>query len=93
MMQQDAPDDYVISTGVTHTVREFLEESLLFAGLNGAVEEYVDFDKEMIRPAEVDLLVGDSSKAKKALNWRPAINFKELVGIMVENDLKLESKN
>ncbi len=93
MLQQDTPDDYVIATGETHTVREFVEAALVSAGLVGDIEEYVDFDKDMIRPAEVDLLIGDSSKAKKVLNWEPKVKFNELVQIMVENDLRIESNN
>jgi GDPmannose 4,6-dehydratase len=91
MLQQETPDDYVIATGTTHTVRSFVEEALSAAGLEGQIEDYVDFDQEMIRPSEVDLLVGDPSKAKETLNWTPKVNFKELVSLMVANDLKLES--
>jgi GDPmannose 4,6-dehydratase len=90
MLQQDKPDDYVIATGETHTVREFVEESLGAADLKGSIEDYVDFDEAMIRPAEVDLLIGDASKAKLNLGWEPKVNFKQLVSLMVENDLTLE---
>jgi GDPmannose 4,6-dehydratase len=92
MLQQEAPDDYVIATGETHTVRSFLEEALISAGLEGKIEDYVDFDKEMIRPSEVDLLVGDPRKAQKNLGWMPRVNFKDLVSLMVQNDLRLESE-
>jgi GDPmannose 4,6-dehydratase len=91
MLQQEKPDDYVIATGETHKVSEFVEAALSAAGLNGAIEEYVDFDKEMIRPSEVDLLVGDGTKAKNVLGWVPKTSFKELVALMVENDLKAEN--
>jgi GDPmannose 4,6-dehydratase len=92
MLQQKKPDDYVIATGETHSVREFLELAIKEVGLTGEISDYVDFDESLIRPAEVDLLIGDSSKAKKVLNWEPKINFTELVKIMVTNDLKIESK-
>jgi GDPmannose 4,6-dehydratase len=90
MLQQETPDDYVIATGETHTVQEFVEASLKAAGLEGPIEKYVDFDKEMIRPAEVDLLIGDASKAHKLLGWKHTKNFEQLVQLMVENDLRLE---
>jgi len=94
MLQQEIPDDYVIATGVTHSVREFVEFALAAAGLNGSIEKYVDFDKEMVRPAEVDLLIGDASKAHKTFGWRPRKTFEQLVQLMVENDIKVEqSKN
>ena len=91
MVQNKEPETFVIATGVTHSVREFLEEALKVAGLKGDVEQYVDLDKSMIRPSEVDLLVGDSTKAKEKLGWTPKVDFSKLVQIMVENDLKLES--
>lgn len=87
MLQQDAPDDYVISTGQTHSVREFVD--LAFDALNLDVEEHVAFnDPRYTRPAEVDLLVGDASKAGEKLGWEPQVSFKELVELMVEADLK-----
>lgn len=107
MLQQDEPDDYVIATGETHTVREFVEETcrlldidLIWKG-KGADEVGIDrnTDKEIIRidpyffrPCEVDLLCGDYSKAKKKLGWEPKVKFKELVKLMVEHDLREESK-
>jgi GDPmannose 4,6-dehydratase len=91
MLQQENPDDYVIATGETHKVSEFVEAALSAAGLSGGIEDYVDFDKEMIRPSEVDLLVGDGTKAKNVLGWVPQTSLKELVALMVENDLYLES--
>jgi len=91
MTQQSSPDDFVIATGRTHSVQDFLETALEVAGLDIEIEKYVTFDAEMKRPAEVDLLVGDSGKAKQRLDWEAKINFKELITLMVENDLRLES--
>lgn len=92
MLQQDVPDDYVIATGETHSVREFLEVALKVAGLTGAVEDYVRHDARYLRPSEVDLLIGDSSKARERLHWNPTVSFNDLVSRMVLNDLRLESK-
>ncbi|MEX2006661.1 MAG: GDP-mannose 4,6-dehydratase [Candidatus Saccharimonadales bacterium] len=86
MLQQDKPDDYVIATGETHSVREFLEEAFKYIGLD--YKKYVEFDPRYLRPAEVDLLIGDASKAKKKLGWRPKTSFKELVKIMVDADVE-----
>jgi GDPmannose 4,6-dehydratase len=91
ILQQDVPDDYVIATGETHSVREFAEAALSAANLPGDLEDYVDFDQQMVRPAEVDLLVGDARKAKTILGWSPTVDFKELVSIMLETDLKIEN--
>ena len=88
MLQQDEPDDYVIATGETHTVREFIEAALAVVDLPGTVEDYVDFDAKFTRPAEVDLLVGDPTKARNVLGWEPKVKFFELVKLMVEADLK-----
>ena len=90
MLQQDKPDDYVIATNETHTVREFLEET--FACLDMDWNEYVGFDKKYERPAEVDLLIGNPEKAKKQLGWVPQTTFKELVALMVQEDMKLAQK-
>jgi GDPmannose 4,6-dehydratase len=92
MLQQEKPEDYVIATGETHTVRSFVEEALRAAKLEGQIEDYVDFDEQMIRPSEVDLLVGDASKAREILGWSPHVDFKSLVQLMVERDLALEAK-
>jgi GDPmannose 4,6-dehydratase len=92
MLQQDEPGDYVIATGETHSVREFLELAIKEAGLTGAISDYVDFDQSLIRPSEVDLLIGDATKAKEKLGWEPKVKFKELVKIMVSNDLSIEAK-
>ncbi len=86
MLQQDTPDDYVVGTGETHSVREFCQAAFGHVGLN--YEEYVVQDPRFYRPAEVDLLVSDPSKAKKALGWEPTVNFQELVSLMVEADLE-----
>jgi len=91
MLQKDSPDDYIIATGESHSVEEFLQAALDAAGLSGPIDKYVSYDKSQIRPAEVDLLIGDSSKARDKLSWTPKIKFPELVSIMVENDLKLEA--
>ena len=90
MLQQGTPNDYVIATGETHTVRSFVEKALAAAGLAGEIEDYVDFDTQMIRPSEVDLLVGDASKAKTKLGWEPKTDFNQLVNLMVSNDLAME---
>ena len=91
MLQKDAPDDYVIATGETHSVEEFLKLALREAGLDGPIDDYVTFDPELVRPAEVDLLVGDSSKARELLGWTPKVGFEDLVKLMVENDMRIES--
>jgi GDPmannose 4,6-dehydratase len=85
MLQQDEPDDYVIATGETHSVREFLDEA--FGHLDLDWKRYVEIDPRYFRPAEVDLLIGDSSKARKKLGWEPKITFKELARKMVDADL------
>jgi GDPmannose 4,6-dehydratase len=87
MLQQDEPDDYVIATGETHSVREFLDEAAAHLGMDW--EKHVEFDPRYLRPAEVDALHGDPSKAKAKLGWEPRTKFKELVRIMVEHDVKL----
>lgn len=86
MLQADEPDDYVIATGETHTVREFLDEAAAHLGINW--EDVVEFDPRYLRPAEVDELCGDWSKAKEKLGWQPTVTFKELVRIMVGADVK-----
>lgn len=91
MLQQSVPDDYVIATGITNQVSDFVELSLKAAGLSGEISDYVDFDQQMIRPSEVELLVGNPSKAKSKLGWEAKVDLQKLVEIMVENDLKVES--
>jgi GDPmannose 4,6-dehydratase len=88
MMQQDKPDDYVIATGETHSVRDFLDEA--FGRLNMDWKKHVEIDPRYYRPAEVDLLLGDASKAKDKLNWKPKVRFRELVHMMVDSDVKNE---
>jgi GDPmannose 4,6-dehydratase len=90
MLQQEKPDDYVISTGETRTVREFLEKTFEIAGLS--IKDHVVIDSRLFRPHEVPLLLGDASKAKKVLDWVPKTNFESLVQMMyaaeVENVMK-----
>jgi GDPmannose 4,6-dehydratase len=86
MLQQDKPDDYVVATGETHSVEEFLE--LAFSRVNLKWQDFVAFDERYLRPTEVDLLIGDPTKAKQALGWQPSITFKELVHLMVDADLQ-----
>jgi len=90
MLQQDEPDDYVIATGESHSVRELLEEAFSCAGIEW--KGRVEIDPRYYRPAEVDLLVGDATKAKNKLGWEARMNFKDLIRIMVEADLALAEK-
>jgi GDPmannose 4,6-dehydratase len=85
MLQQDQPDDFVIATNETHTVKEYIEHAFAHVGLDS--EKHVKYDARYERPAEVDLLIGDPAKAKKQLGWEPKVRFPELVKIMVEADL------
>ncbi len=85
MLQQDTPKDYVISTGKTYSVKQLVE--IAFSAVELDYKDYVVIDKRFVRPAEVDLLIGDSSKAKKELNWTPKVSFEELIKMMVEADL------
>jgi len=87
MVQADTPDDYVIATGETHSVRELCEVAFAAVGLN--MEDHVVLDERFLRPAEVDLLVGDATKAEQQLGWKRKVGFKELVEMMVESDLAL----
>ena len=90
MLQQDNPDDYVIATGETHTVEEFLHEVFDYAGLN--VKDYVEIDERLFRPHEVPLLLGDPTKAKEKLGWQPKVDFEELAKMMYDADLRGLSK-
>jgi GDPmannose 4,6-dehydratase len=90
MLQQKEPDDYVIATGETHSVREFVEEAFGLLGLDW--RKHVQVDHNYLRPTEVDTLLGDSSKAKNVLGWKPKLSFKDLVRIMVERDLELAKR-
>lgn len=104
MLQQEKPDDYVISTGETHSVREFVELAFRatdmeiewhgqgeneYGVLNGTERQVVKVNPKFYRPAEVELLIGDCEKARKVLGWKRKVNYQELVKLMVENDLKL----
>ncbi len=90
MLQQDSPDDYVIATGETHTIRELLELAFAAAGIDDW-EHLVESDPRFTRPAEVDILTGDASKARAQLGWKPRVDFPELVRMMVESDLEIEA--
>ena len=90
MLQQDAPDDYVIATGETHSVDEFLTLAFEKAGL-GDFRKYVKHDPKFFRPAEVDLLIGDPSKAEKKLGWKREVGFDQLVDMMVQHDIAYET--
>jgi len=90
MLQQSEPDDYVLATGKTHSVRELLEAAFAAVGLNW--EEYVEIDARFIRPAEVDLLCGDATKAREKLGWEPEVSFEELIKMMVEADMEVVQK-
>jgi len=85
MLQQDAADDYVIATGVSHSVKQLVEVAFAHAGLEW--QQYVRTDPSLLRPAEVDHLIGDPTKARRALGWEPTVNFEQLVAMMVDEDL------
>lgn len=91
MLQQDKPDDYVVATGETHTVQELVEIAFDSVGLKW--EDYVVLDPKFIRPAEVDLLLGNPEKATEVLGWAPEVSFKELIQMMVDSDLQLLKEN
>jgi GDPmannose 4,6-dehydratase len=90
MLQVDEPDDYVVATGETHSVREFVELAARHAGVS--IEDRIVIDPKYFRPSEVDLLLGDASKAKKKLKWKPKVSFPELVKMMVESDIELAER-
>lgn len=87
MLQQDEPDDYVICSGETHSVEELVQIAFDHVGLDW--KQYVKIDQRFVRPAEVDLLIGDASKAKEKLGWEPKVSFSEMINMMIENDLKM----
>ena len=87
MLQHKSPEDWVLATGETHTVREFVQEAFNYVGLNS--EKYLLTSEKYFRPNEVNFLLGDSSKARKHLGWSPKVSFKELVEKMVDEDIKL----
>jgi GDPmannose 4,6-dehydratase len=90
MLQQDVADDYVVSSGETHSISQFVDSAFAAVGITDW-EPYVRFDPALLRPAEVDVLIGDSSKAREKLGWRPKVSFHVLVEIMVRSDLRRES--
>ena len=90
MLQHDTPEDFVIATGETHSIREFLDLAFAEVGIDDW-QPYVRQDPKFLRPAEVDLLIGDASKAKETLGWEPEVSFAQLVKMMVENDLEIEA--
>jgi GDPmannose 4,6-dehydratase len=86
MLQQDSPDDYVIATGETHSVRELVEIAFAAADLDWT--RHVKIDPKLLRPAEVELLQGDYTKARRQLRWKPTVSFRDLIDMMVKADLK-----
>jgi GDPmannose 4,6-dehydratase len=91
MLQQKNPSDYVIATNESHSVEDFLNEAFDYAGL-GDWKKYVEIDKKLIRPQDIDNLIGDASKAKREIGWEPIIQYKDLVRLMIDYDLKLLEK-
>jgi len=87
MMQLDEPDDFVVATGETHTVREFVQSAFDHAGLDW--RKWVQIDSKYFRPTEVDILLGDASKARRVLGWEPKVRFEQLVRLMVDADMRL----
>lgn len=90
MLQAETPDDYVVATGETYSVRDFLQTAFSYAELDW--ESHVEFDARYLRPTEVDLLLGDASKAEKNLNWKPKVSFRQLVEMMVDHDMDLAAQ-
>ena len=90
ILQQERPDDYVIATGETHSVREFVEK--VFARLDLDYKQHVEIDPRYFRPTEVDVLLGDAAKARRALGWQPKVGFDELIAMMVAADLEIAGK-
>jgi GDPmannose 4,6-dehydratase len=90
MLQQDEPDDYVVATGETHSVREFAEK--VFQKLDLDYKEYVDIDERYFRPTEVDVLLGDATKAREKLGWEPKVGFDQLIDMMIDADMELSKK-
>jgi GDPmannose 4,6-dehydratase len=91
MLQQQKPSDYVIATNESHSVEDFLTEAFEYSGL-GDWKKYVKIDKKLIRPQDIDNLIGDSSKAKREIGWEPTVQYKDLIRMMVDDDLKLLEK-
>lgn len=90
MLQADEPDDFVVATGETYSVRDFLQTAFSYAGLNW--QDHVEFDPRYLRPTEVDLLLGDPSKAREKLGWKPKVTFQQLVEMMVDHDMDLAAQ-
>ena len=90
MLQHDTPDDWVLATGTTQTVKDFVEEAFKIVNLEWS--DYVETSEKYYRPNEVNYLLGDSSKAQKELGWKPKTSFKDLVKIMVESDIELAKR-
>ncbi|MGD0076007.1 MAG: GDP-mannose 4,6-dehydratase [Candidatus Binataceae bacterium] len=90
MMQQEKPDDFVVATGESHSVREFLE--ITFDRVKLDWQKYVELDPRFLRPSEVDILLGDAGKARRVLNWKPKVNFQQLVAMMVDSDMELAQR-
>jgi GDPmannose 4,6-dehydratase len=91
MLQSVISDDFIISTGKSHSVKDFLETTLQKAGLDEPIENYVEIDSSLQRPADSEVLIGDNSKARKILGWEPETSFEQLVEIMFEHDLKINA--
>ena len=91
MLQQDEPGDYVVATGETHTIRELLDVAFRAIGVDDW-RPYVATDRRFLRPAEVDVLTGDASKARNKLGWEPTLDFQTLIKVMVDHDLELEAR-
>ena len=92
MLQAPQGNDYIVSTGISRSVRDFLTAALNVAGLTDEVEKYIDLDKSLARPADPNLLVGNSNKIRKELGWKPSVTFEEMVEIMMENEMKIAMK-
>jgi len=90
MLQQDKPDDYVVATGESHSVKEFVAEVFGYLGLDW--QQYVEIDPRYLRPSEVDYLKGDASKARKLLKWKPKVTFKKLARMMTDADMKIAER-
>ena len=88
MLQQDKADDFIIATGESHSVRDFVETAFDVVGIKNW-KKYVETDPQFLRPAEVDRLIADASRARRVLGWKPEVNFKQLVKMMVDSDMKL----
>jgi len=91
MLQQDEPDDYVVATGVTHSIQDLLDVAFSRAGITDWTDRVVQ-DPRYFRPADVDTLIGDASKARARLGWKPRLGFRELIEMMVDADLEIEKR-